>query len=139
MTRYWIALILCVLFIPVPLFAHGNVTPTPVDTTGLEPLGKEWLETSPYRGNENEHAIEIGAHGYAMNCASCHGLHGKAGSMAPDLRELPENEYGDQWYIDRVRGGYTQNGMTKMPTYEGILNQEAMWAIRAYVDSLPEP
>lgn len=135
MTKYFIALLILVLT-PVQVGAHGNVTPTPIETPGLNPL-TEWLEANPYHGNER--AIAIGAHGYAMNCASCHGLHGKAGSIAPDLRELPETDFGDQWYIQKVREGYTRHGMTKMPAYEGILSQEAMWAIRAYIDSLPEP
>ena len=38
--------------------AHGDVVPQAVDTTGLEPLGKDWKESNPYRGNER--AIEIG-------------------------------------------------------------------------------
>jgi mono/diheme cytochrome c family protein len=37
-----------------------------------------------------------------------------------------------------VRKGYHQNGVTKMPKFEGLISQEAMWAIRAYIDSRPE-
>ena len=44
-------------------------------------------------------------------------------------------EEGDAWFINRIRHGYTQNGITKMPAFEGILSQEAMWAIRTYLDS----
>jgi len=57
------------------------------------------------------------------------------GGLAPDLRYLDKAEDGDKWFLNRIRHGYTQNGMTKMPAFEGILSQEAMWAIRTYLDS----
>ena len=114
-------------------FAHGDVTPQPVDTTGLEPVGAEWRATNPYRGNPL--ALKIGASGFNQNCARCHGLQAVSGGMAPDLRYLDKAEAGDQWFLNRIRHGYTQNGMTKMPAFEGILSQEAMWAIRTYLDS----
>ena len=63
--------------------AHGDVTPHPVDTTGLPSLGKEWVAANPYRGNDK--AVAIGAIGYLHNCAGCHGLNAEAGGMAPDL------------------------------------------------------
>ena len=67
----------------VGALAHGDVTPHPVDTTGLPPLGKEWVAANPYRGNDK--AVAIGAVGYLHNCAGCHGLNAEAGGMAPDL------------------------------------------------------
>jgi len=116
------------------VLAHGNVTPQPVDTTGLEALGEEWKEANPYRGNEK--AREIGDHGYAANCAGCHGLHGVSGGMAPDLRELEVGDDGDEWFIERVRKGVIRNGKVYCPTFEGILSQEAMWAIREWLESV---
>jgi len=115
------------------VMAHGDVTPQPVDTTGLDPLGADWRETNPYRGNAV--ALKIGSSGFNQNCARCHGLQAVSGGMAPDLRYLDKAEAGDQWFINRIRRGYIQNEMTKMPAFEGILNQEAMWAIRTYLDS----
>lgn len=113
--------------------AHGDVSPQPVDTTGLEQLGADWRKTNPYRGNAV--AVKIGASGYNQNCARCHGLEAISGGLAPDLRYLDKAEEGDKWYMERIRGGYTQNGMTKMPAFEGVISQEAMWAIRSYLDS----
>jgi len=115
------------------VFAHGDVQPQAVDTTGLKPLGEEWLETNPYSGDPN--AIEIGSSGYNQNCARCHGLQVISGGLAPDLRYLEKGAEGDEWYMERVRNGATINGMTKMPAFEGILSQEAMWAIRAYIEA----
>lgn len=117
-------------------FAHGDVTPQAVDTTGLEPLGDEWLTTNPYLGNEK--AIEIGKSGYGANCARCHGLEAISGGIAPDLRYLEPGEFGDEWYIERVRNGVIRNDVTYMPPFEGILSQEAMWAIRAWLETVYE-
>ncbi|MCW9035063.1 MAG: cytochrome c-550 PedF [Alphaproteobacteria bacterium] len=130
--------ILCVIgFVAVTstaAFAHGNVTPQPVDTTGLKSLGEEWLESNPFRGNKK--AIEIGEHGYSSNCAGCHGLHAVSGGLAPDLRELEEGADGDEWFIMRARNGVIRNGKVYCPKFEGIMSQEAMWAIRTWLESL---
>ena len=116
--------------------AHGDGAPQPVDTTGLKELGEEWLKKNPYKGNKL--AEEIGARGYNSNCARCHGLEAKSGGASPDLRYLEDDAEGDEWFINRVRKGYHQNGVTKMPKFEGLISQEAMWAIRTYIDVQPE-
>jgi cytochrome c-550 PedF len=116
-------------------YSHGDVTPQPIDTTGLEPLGEEWRKENPYTGNPK--ALEIGASGYNQNCARCHGLEVISGGIAPDLRKLEKGPTGDDWFIQRVRGGAKKSdGTTIMPAFEGLFNQEAMWAIRAYVESV---
>lgn len=114
-------------------FGHGDVTPQAVDTTGLEPLGDEWRTQNPYRGNAK--AIEIGTSGYAQNCARCHGLQVISGGLAPDLRRLETGDEGDAWFIQRIRKGAKISGVTRMPPFEGLLSQEAMWAIRSYIES----
>ncbi len=115
--------------------AHGDVTPQPIDTEGLKELGKEWLEVNPYRGNEV--AIEIGTSGYAQNCARCHGLQVISGGLSPDLRYLEAGDEGDSWFIERIRNGARKSdGTTIMPKFEGLINQEAMWAIRTYIETL---
>jgi cytochrome c-550 PedF len=135
-----LALVLMPLLPINGVLAHGDGAPQPVDTTGLEPLGEEWLPTNPYRDNEKLHdiAVEIGSRGYNSNCARCHGLEVKSGGMAPDLRELGEGESEDAWFISRVLQGATVGGRQKMPPFEGLLNQEAIWAIRTYIDAQPE-
>lgn len=123
-----------------PAFAHGDGAPQPVDTKGLDALGADWLGSNPYRKNEKFHdvAVEIGSRGYNSNCARCHGLDVKSGGMAPDLRSLGENESDDAWFISRVLRGATINGRQKMPPFDGLLSQEAIWAIRTYIDSRPD-
>lgn len=127
-------------FSNIAVWAHGDVTPQPVNTDGLEELG-EWVEENPFRGNEL--AIKIGTSAYAQNCARCHGLEAVSGGMTPDLRVLnDEFEWSskaesDEWYIQRVRHGAVVQGRVYMPPFEEILSQEAMWAIRAYLDTRP--
>jgi cytochrome c-550 PedF len=114
--------------------AH-DISLQPVDTTGLDPLGPDWRTENPYRGKEL--AVTIGASGYNQNCARCHGLEVISGGIAPDLRALEKDKTGDTWFINRIRHGATINGTYKMPPFEGILSQEAMWAIRTYIESRP--
>lgn len=118
------------------VFAHGDVTPQAIDTAHLPQIGEEWVEVNPYRGNEA--AIETGSSAYLQNCARCHGLEAVSGGIAPDLRLLPEEDEGDEWYVMRVRNGAIRDGVTYMPSYEQILTQEALWAIRTYVESRPK-
>ncbi len=118
------------------VLAHGDVTPQPIDTTGLDPLKEgEWLKENPYRGNTK--AIEIGESGYNQNCARCHGLQVISGGLAPDLRFLDPGKPGDEWFMERIRHGAKKpDGATMMPPFEGLISQEAMWAIRAYVETV---
>ena len=123
------------------VIAHGDVAPQAVDTSGLPELGDEWLSENPWRDPANEHwarAIEIGASGYNSNCARCHGLGAVSGGLAPDLRYLEADEFGDEWYLERYVNGYTQGGVTKMPAFGDLLGQEAAWAIRTYVETRPD-
>lgn len=117
-------------------FGHGSVTPQAIDTSELKPLGEEMLEENPYKGDKT--AIKVGKYAYGENCARCHGLDAISGGIAPDLRELEDGIDGDEWYMERVVGGAVRNGNVYMPPFKDVLNQEAMWAIRAYVESLPK-
>ena len=119
-------------------FAHGDVAPQAVNTDALPDVGEEWLAENPYRGMGEEvwrTAIDIGASGYNSNCARCHGLGAISGGLAPDLRFLEAEEYGDSWFIERFRNGYTQGGVTKMPAFGDLLGQKAAWAIRTYIET----
>ena len=127
---------LLVALVPMRTFSHGNVSPQPVDTTGLDPLGEAWRPVNPYRGKQA--AIQIGKSAYSQQCARCHGLEGVSGGLAPDLRSLTKGDEGDKDYLPPVRKGVFRDGRTLMPKYEGIVSQEAMWAIRAWLDTVHE-
>jgi len=118
-------------------FAHGDVAPQPIDASELKQLGQDWLSENPYRGDPK--AIAIGASGYNQNCARCHGLEAISGGMAPDLRYLEKGKVGDEWFMERIRHGKKNSeGTTIMPAFEGTFSQEAMWAIRTFLESKHE-
>jgi len=131
-------------------WAHGDVTPQVVDTTGLPTLGTDWKAENPYRGQQQ--AIQVGASAYNQNCARCHGLEAISGGIAPDLRNLDNDcvtlrvaakkqacvAEMDQYFSTSVRRGKVRNGAVYMPPFEGILNQEAVWAIKAYLETRRE-
>lgn len=118
--------------------AHGNVTPQAVDTKGLDPLGKEWRDTNPYREPYANHklAVDIGASAYNQNCARCHGLEAKSGGIAPDLRKLELGAEGDEWFKERVINGAVRDGAVYMPKMADYISQEGLWAIRTYLESV---
>ena len=131
-------------------FAHGDVTPQSVDTSSLPKLGDAWRAENPFR--RNDAAIKIGSSAYNQNCARCHGLEAISGGIAPDLRRL-DNECStlkddkrksacvkemDDYYVGTVRRGRTRNGAVYMSPFEGTLNQEAMWSIKAYLETRRE-
>ena len=130
--------------------AHGDVTPQAVDTKGLPELGETWRAENPYR--KNEAAVKIGSSAFNQNCARCHGLEAISGGIAPDLRKL-DNDCAslkdaarkaacvkeiDDFFLTTVRRGRTRNGAVYMPPFEGVLSQEAMWAIKTYLESRRE-
>ena len=131
------------------VMAHGNLTPQPVDTHTLPQLGSDWLKDNPYStGGAQQEAIRVGSSGFNQNCARCHGLEAISGGIAPDLRKLDAECFDMQddartnclkdfeaYFIKTVRGGRTRDGRVYMPPFEGILSQEALWAIKTYLES----
>ena len=127
------------------VWAHGNVVPQAVETKGLTPVKDSnlpldadgWASQNPYRNSpERDKAVEIGASAYNQNCAACHGLEAKSGGIAPDLRMLDAAEAGDEWFVERVRHGAVRDGRVYMPKMADYLSQEALWAVRSYLDSV---
>ena len=126
-------------------WAHGNVVPQAVETQGLTPIKEAgvsldadgWAAVNPYRESpEHDKAVEIGASAYNQNCAACHCLEAKSGGIAPDLRMLDVGEAGDEWFVERVRHGAVRDGRVYMPKMADYLSQEALWAVRTYLDSV---
>ncbi|HSW09132.1 cytochrome c-550 PedF [Aquabacterium sp.] len=138
---------LAALVLSAAAWSHGDVTPQAVDTAALPKLGETWRGENPFRGNEV--AVRIGSSAYNQNCARCHGLEAISGGIAPDLRKLDDEcaslKEGarrtaciteiDDYYATTVRRGRTRNGAVYMPPFEGVMNQEAVWAIKAYLET----
>ncbi len=134
-TRFVFAASACLAIgsIGANLYAHGNVTPQPVDTSALKDIGTAWLTKNPYRGDAT--AIRIGESAYGQNCARCHGLEAISGGIAPDLRLLDVGEAGDEWFITRFQHGAVRDGKVYMPAMGEVLGQKAGWAIRSWLDT----
>ncbi len=130
----WLAFCILGVLVPGLALSHGDVNPQPVETKGLEPLGEAWRTSNPYRGNER--AIAIGKSAYNQQCARCHGLAAESGGLAPDLRYLEKGDEGDKAFLPPMRKGVYRDGRTMMPKYEGILSQEAIWAIRSWLETV---
>lgn len=127
--------------------AHGDVTPQAVDTKALPQLGEKMREENPYR--DHKEAIQVGASAYTQNCARCHGIEAVSGGIAPDLRKLDRDcvnikqaakkeacyKDNDKYFLESVRRGKVRNGAVYMPPFEGVFGQEAMWAIKAYLET----
>ena len=137
------------------VMAHGDVVPQSVDTHTLPQLGAKWLDANPY--NEQSpargEALRIGTSAYNQNCARCHGLEAISGGISPDLRKIDSDCTGmadagkkaacfkemDDYFIATVRRGRVRDGRVYMPPFEGTLSQEAIWAIRTYIETRREP
>ncbi len=44
----------------------------------------------------------------------------------------------DGFFVGKVRRGVTRNGAAYMPPFDGILQQEAVWAIKSYLETRRE-
>ncbi len=151
LTRFALRGLACAaaLALSTAVLAHGDVTPQAVDTSKLTPLGETWKAENPYRGDKA--AIAVGGSAYAQNCARCHGIDAISGGIAPDLRLLDRDCASqaddrkkachaeiDEYFATTVRKGRVRNGAVYMPPFEGILQQEAVWAIKAYLETRRE-
>jgi cytochrome c-550 PedF len=136
------------------VMAHGDVVPQAVDTHTLPQLGAKWLEANPYdeKSPARSEALRIGASAYNQNCARCHGLEAISGGMSPDLRIFDADCTGmadaakqqacfkemDDYFVATIRRGRVRDGRVYMPPFEGTLSQEAIWAIRTYIETRRE-
>jgi cytochrome c-550 PedF len=148
------SLALCLSLGSFSAMAHGDVVPQSVDTHTLPQLGSQWLESNPYStGDGHKEALRIGTSAYNQNCARCHGLEAISGGISPDLRKLDADCMGlgdaakkqacfkemDDYFLSTVRRGRTRDGRVYMPPFEGIFSQEAIWAIKTYLETRREP
>lgn len=122
-----------------------------VDASRLPALGSAWLAANPYRNQAAaSDAIAIGRDAYNQSCARCHGADASTNAApAPDLRNLnrscrriadPELKAwclrdNDAYFAKSVRHGKIILGVTHMPPWEGVLQQELAWAIQVFIES----
>jgi cytochrome c-550 PedF len=142
-------------FVTAAAMAHGDVVPQAVDTSTLPQLGAKWLEANPYNeaSPARGEALRIGTSAYNQNCARCHGLDAISGGISPDLRKIDSDCTGmadagkkaacfkemDDYFLATTRRGRVRDGRVYMPPFEGTLSQEAIWAIRTFIETRREP
>lgn len=142
-------------FVTAAVLAHGDVVPQAVDTSTLPQLGAKWLEANPYneKSPARREALRIGTSAYNQNCARCHGLDAISGGISPDLRKIDSDCTGmadegkkaacfkemDDYFLATTRRGRVRDGRVYMPPFEGTLSQEAIWAIRTFIETRREP
>ncbi|MBV9609140.1 MAG: cytochrome c [Acidobacteria bacterium] len=101
--------------------------------------GRDWK--NPVEPNEEN--AGIGAEHFQHHCMVCHGLDGHstgvpfAAKMDPPVPDLSSRNVQD--YTDGQLKWIIQNGIAPsgMPGWEGILDDNEMWQIVAYIRHLP--
>jgi len=96
---------------------------------------EEIPDVNPFAGNEK--AIREGKSWYRSVCSSCHGGRadgsGERGTGA-DLRKL---QLGFKGFVTTVLDGRTVPGRTMaMPAWRGVLKQDDIYKIGAYLETL---
>jgi mono/diheme cytochrome c family protein len=138
---------MCLLALAAPIQAAAAAPAEPLrsDLSNLPPLGSEWRSNNPYRGNTAVAAI--GRAIFLEACARCHGDEQVHGAPAPNLgrldrycRRIVDTSVRahclsdvDDYFRRSVLFGKIRLGIEHMPPWQGILSQEAIWALRTYV------
>lgn len=73
----------------------------------------------------------------ANGCARCHSIGGQGGRMGPDLtRAGADPAHTPQWLVDHVRNPKSHNPSSRMPAFQGRINDQNLNALGAYLASL---
>jgi mono/diheme cytochrome c family protein len=109
-------------------------TPPPEYTGKTNPLGSD------------PNAVAAGQTVYTTNCASCHGESGQGDGPAgaaldpkpSNLIETARGSTDDYLYWRIAEGGPMEPFKSSMPAWKGILSEEQIWQVIAYIRSLAE-
>ncbi len=101
--------------------------------------GKDWKNPV----EDSDENAKVGAEHFQHHCMICHGLDGHntgvpfASKMDPPVPDLASNDV--QGYTDGQLKWIIQNGIAPsgMPSWQGILDDDEMWHIVAYLRHLP--
>jgi mono/diheme cytochrome c family protein len=70
-------------------------------------------------------------------CARCHAVGGEGGRQGPDLTHVgAEAEHTADWIVAHVKNPRTHNPRSRMPNFEGKINDKDLLALGAYLSSL---
>jgi ABC-type amino acid transport substrate-binding protein len=73
----------------------------------------------------------VGVRVYSRSCAECHGLNAQGGALAPSLTAFKGT---DDDFVRTVLNGRPGTGM---PPFKGLVSEEDIRQIRAYIQTLP--
>jgi len=123
--------------------AHGDVTPQSVDTSSLPQLGADWRPENLARIVETYEGL-LSRWDWPNWVLGNHDQPRLASRLGePQARKIAAKKAAcvkeiDDYYATSVRRGKTRNGAVYMPPFEGILSQEAVWSIKAYLETRRE-
>jgi hypothetical protein len=162
MGRFLIGIIIGIVLVPLAVMAYFHfgklpvavndppfpqerlITHVPLDAR----IDREMVKNPPVQANEE--AFVAGAHIYADQCATCHGLHNQpsrfGAHMFPDAPPLwKKHQRGDVVGVSDDPPGETEwkvaNGirLTGMPAYKDILNETQMWQVSLLLANADKP
>ena len=125
---------------PEDVGSHGSVSTTGIGQSSAPLVQSTLLDYVPYAPTDTTSAdLERGARLFnsTYGCAHCHGTNAMGATMGTNLRTM-EQRYGDEAeaiFLKTVREG--RDG-TAMPPWQGVISEEKIEDIRAFIFSLQE-
>jgi mono/diheme cytochrome c family protein len=136
---YWVLATVLVLSAVLLAACGGSAEPTVVRQ---DPPADYAGKTNPYAGDQA--AIDAGTTLYTQNCESCHGPKGLGdGPAGAALDPHPGNLQNASkdaseaylfWIVNE--GGAAAGRSPSMASYKGVLSEDEIWQVLAYVKTL---
>jgi mono/diheme cytochrome c family protein len=127
-----------------PIFGERLIVGIPLHAR----IEREMPSAAPIQASEDN--LVAGAHVYATQCASCHGLHGKPSSFGPhmypdapplwdkhdnsDVVGVSDDPVGETYW--KVSNGIR---LTGMPAYKAVLTDTEMWQVSLLLANADKP
>ena len=145
--RYWVLVVALVSLLMILSACSGT---EPEDSFLIE----ESIDRNPsppeaYAGgvnpyNDEPEAIAEGEILYRANCSSCHGITGEGDGPAsagldppPQSLAVRQSNLSDAYLFWRIsEGGLMKPFNSLMPGYKGLLSEEKIWQVIAYIRTL---
>jgi thiosulfate dehydrogenase len=159
--RFLLGLILGLILLPLAALVYLRSGRLPVGVEDKPFLMEEQIVHVPLHARVDREApkrapieasetnLELGAHIYREQCASCHGLYGRpsvfAKHMYPDAPQLWEPHGNGVVGVSDDPPGETywkvKNGirLTGMPSYKAVLNETEMWQVSLLLAHADKP